>query len=525
MAISANAVWEVRSTATAGNANAGFFVTGASGTDYSQQNAAQYSLTGLTTSGASATMQTVSASADMVGNAIFISAGTNFTVGRYEIISVVAGVSITVDRNVSSGIGSNGVGAIGGALSLGSSDDAVFESLEPGNIMYVQSGTYTIGGTVTIAKSGTPGNIIIWGYQTTRGDIPTTSNRPTFNTGAVIFTLGAFWNIRNMNFVSTGATVLTTGTNARIIRCRIMNTSTTAGRNAISTGNVAYLEECEFISYRGFALNSNGSCVAIACWMHSSDIGVRAQASNQFYLFDCIISSCVTSAIGFNVAFAGHMALKNCTLYGAENTTGIGINIPADSTGIRVVNSIIYGFTTGIAHADAAQGHGYERSCAFFNNDMISTNWTAGQDRLTAVDPMFNNVHQITGTAATTSGAVLTDASKDFTALGVIAGRDYIYITGGTGVTAGYYGISTVGTTTLTLDIAPGDSAVADKTYQITTGQNFEVTTNDLNNQGFPGSLAGGYTIGYTDIGAVQQQSSGGAGGSSSGGLGYRRLG
>jgi len=47
VALSAAQILEVRSTGS--DANGGGFKAGASGTDYSQQDAAQYALTGLTT--------------------------------------------------------------------------------------------------------------------------------------------------------------------------------------------------------------------------------------------------------------------------------------------------------------------------------------------------------------------------------------------------------------------------------------------------------------------------------------------
>lgn len=77
------------------------------------------------------------------------------------------------------------------------------------------------------------------------------------------------------------------------------------------------------------------------------------------------------------------------------------------------------------------------------------------------------NAIDITGTVlgiGATTGAgnsILTDATKDFTALGVIAGRDFVYVVSGTGVTAGIYRIATVGTTTLTLTTNPGSSGSA----------------------------------------------------------------
>ena len=58
----------------------------------------------------------------------------------------------------------------------------------------------------------------------------------------------------------------------------------------------------------------------------------------------------------------------------------------------------------------------------------------------------------------------------------VVDGRDFLYLVSGTGITAGIYGITAHTSTTITLDIAPGTDATADKVWQITTGRNFAIT-------------------------------------------------
>ena len=127
--IAPGVVYEVRTTGS--DANGGGFVcsthtlpcVGGTGTDWSQQAAAQYALTALTTSGASATVLTSSASADMVNNIAQITGGTNFiqagaasTTSFYQIVSQVTGVSVTLDRAATTGSGSAGTMNIGGAL-------------------------------------------------------------------------------------------------------------------------------------------------------------------------------------------------------------------------------------------------------------------------------------------------------------------------------------------------------------------------------------------------------------------------
>jgi len=118
-----------------------------------------------------------------------------------------------------------------------------------------------------------------------------------------------------------------------------------------------------------------------------------------------------------------------------------------------------------------------------------------------SLDPQFANVAQLTGSTATTSGSVLTQTGANFSS--VVDGQDYLYLVSGTGVTDGIYGITAHTTTTLTLDIAPGTDATADKVWQITTGRNFAIG-GSLGGQGAPGVFPGGTTSSYIDIGGAQ---------------------
>ena len=504
MALDPAIVWEVRSTATAANANGGGFKTGASGTDFSQQDAAQYSLTSVSTAAADAIMLHASAAADMVGNIAYVSAGTNFTVGRYEIISVVAGVSITVDRNCTTGIGSGGVVAIGGALSLGSSDDAVFEALVAGNKMWVKNATYVLGGTVSMSNSGTAQKpIVIEGYATTRGDLPTGSTRPIFDCGAPTFTCGNDIEWKNIQFKGTGFSVLTLGNRDKLINFKLTNNSTSADRVGLTGGNNLFCFASELICYRGIAITTAaGNYIIDSCYIHDSKTGLAHTGAGQPGTFtNNIFKNFTTFAMNFTASGTESLNIFRNTFHGC-NVTGTAINFAAGIQLPRVYNNTISNFATGIAHA-GTQTSQFDNYNNMFNNTTNVSGWVQGANNI-ALDPAFA-VSDVLGTTATTSGSVITDSSKDFTALGVTAGRDFIYIVSGTGITVGIYGITAVGTTTLTLDIAPGTNATADKVYQIVNGANFAVGTN-LKATGYPGLFPGGYTTGYPDIGAVQRQ-------------------
>ena len=459
MAIASGAIWEIRTSADAGNVGGGFFVTGASGSDFSQQNSPQYALTGVTSSGAGNTILTASAAADMVGNGIKVISGTNFTVSWFEITSVSIGVSITCSTNaagasISTGVGASGVMNVGGAISLGTSgasgDDDVFEAGSAGNKWYIKLGTYTLGETVSIALVGTSTSPIkVYGYQTTRDDNPIGTNRPTFT--------------------GTASSVISFNNESLVVNCFSINKSTSGGRNAFSAANDMFIFNCEAVSYigRGISVGSSVRIIISSCWIHECSTGILVSSASSTIIDNCIVSSCITVAIQLTIGNISQV--KNCTLYGSENTTSIGLAILTGSSNVRVINNILYGFTTGVSYADTSS-EGFDDYNDYFNN---TANWQKGSNDV-AINPAFAGVAQLTGTTATTSGSVLTQSGGDFST--VVDGRDYLYLVSGTGITAGIYGITAHTATTVTLDNAPGTNATADKVWQITTGHNFAIT-------------------------------------------------
>jgi hypothetical protein len=169
MALSGSIMWEVRTTGS--DNNGGGFKTGAAGTDYSQQNSAQKSGTDLAIHASDNTkVQPVAAgvAAADVGNVIQITAGTNFTVGFYE-ITAQDGTYWTLDRAVGTTGSTGGTYAMGGAL-------ATFEtgvSLLTVNGMFLwvkNTATYSPVGNEIAMPSGTFQTVGVAGYGTTRGD-------------------------------------------------------------------------------------------------------------------------------------------------------------------------------------------------------------------------------------------------------------------------------------------------------------------------------------------------------------------
>ena len=519
-ALPATAVINIRPGATAGNLNGGGFNSARSGTDYSLQDAAQLHGTDGTST-ASTTFNSVAGTFTdaMKGNYLHLisATGADEVVGWYEIVSVTDANNVVLDRT--SGTYTVGDFYVGGAVSLettgAAGDDDLFEIAVTGNTFAIQSGTYTMGEVVAISVVGGPTSpIIIRGYTTTPGDACAGTSRPLLDCAANGFTLGTAWDVYNVRWSITTSTGFNSGAGSKIINCKGVNPSTTAGRPATTLNSDSVYLNSEFVSYRGNGIvTSTLIGGVINCWIHDCDVGFNTGATGDgIVLQGNIIESCVTAAVRFTGGMTGATLIHGNTLFGSVNTTGIGISLATGCTDIRVMNNNITGFATGVSHADA-NTIGYDDFNNYQNNDADvnnAANWQKGAND-SAVAPSFTSVGQVTGATATTGASnTLTQSGATFQTSGVTAGRDYIYIVSGTGVTAGIYGILSVDSETqLTTDITLAADATADKVFQITTGHNFAVGA-ALKALAGPGAFQGGYSTSYTDPGAVQRQESGG---------------
>ena len=531
MAFTASAVMEMRSTGSS-NLNSGVFDSGVAspGVDRTQQDASHANGTDLASSDATGATPTVTSAgytfvADDVGNSICISSGTNWTVSIYIIISVSGGAA-TLDKACGSAASiTNGTWRMGGAYpggnaTAGISDDARMELLQPGNKVWVKAGTYTLN---EFSLGTTPGTatdaISMVGYNSTRGDDPTGDNRPLFTMGAnrMLFTNG--WIFRNARVTGTGTVNVQLGSSGQGslgVNLKSVNTSTTANRNAYTLSFQHRLINSEGVSYRGEAveIGSGSRAAIVGCWFHSSNIGIRT-TNASVYAFNNIISDVV--AQGLLMDSGGETILVNNTFVGGASTQrGVGIDLATPASTL-IMNNTISGFVTGINKtSEGSNPILWADYNNFYNNGTNVTNVTNGANTIT-LNPTFSDLTEVNNVGTVTAGAadnIITDSGQNFTTAGVVAGRDYFYLVSGTNCTAGMYGITSVGTTTVTLDLDPTSSSTGSNiVYRIVRGQDFKVGTN-LKAVGFPGAFQGGYTTAYIDIGGVQrQEQTGGSGG------------
>ena len=509
--------WRVNTSA--GVATVASPTSGTFGLDYSQATAAGVAITDGVIGAATTELTSVLTPVDVswVGNLIHTNSGTNCTVGWYEVVSV-SGTTATVDRSLGTAA-SICTQKVGGAMSLNSTlDDDLFENGLGTNgtgamIFWVKNGSYTLGESVAFAAAGgTQAPIVLAGFNALRSDLGTITqtNRPVITFGAQTGALGTNWDVYNLSITGTGTPVLTLGGNSKVVNSKIANTSVTAARIAVTLANQSMLLASEVLSYRGNALSigSNSAVVAFS-YIHDSDKGFTTSSTgSEIMLLGNIFAGNITNAVATSSTQIGRLLLLGNTIYGAENKLGTCVSLATGTTDVALINNIITGCVTGLSHANT-QDVGFDDYNSYYNNTTDVTNWVKGSHN-SVLNPTFTSVAQLTGSTATTSGSVLTQSGGDFST--VVDGQDYLYLVSGTGVTVGIYGITAHTATTVTLDIAPGTNATADKVWQITTGRNFALGTN-LQALGFPGAFPGGLSTGYMDIGAVQRQEAGSGGG------------
>lgn len=499
------------------------------GIDYSQQNAAQFNLTNVTTAGVNAILLSASAANSMLGNVVNIISGTNFVPGWYEVTSVSLGVSITLDRNCTTGAGALGVVNVGGALDLNSaaSPDAFFEGVVTttggvtgGNIIWVKNsanGTqFTLGGTISIASilsNGTNPSFII-GYNALRGDNPIGNLRPTINTGSNTCAWGQNQNIRNVIFVSSSATFTITTNTAVYRNVKVINTNSTANRVAITTNGESVIIGSEVMSLNGLAISAaNFNTAVYGCYLHDSAIGISVNTSRSKYLFN-LIESCGKNAIQVSGITSSSTVFGSNTLYGMEGKAGIGFQFDSGSavSNITLLNNIVYGFNTGIVQTNSTSGQSFSNMGLyndFFNNLVDVSLYTKDYTDI-ALNPGFASVGQILGTNAISTGFTLFSPTV---LAGITTGVDCLHVTGGTSATLGIYLITGVTANSVIVTNTLGSTTANDLQWYIPTGHNLAIGTN-LMASGYPGLFYGSNTTGYLDIGAVQRQEP--AGGTSS---------
>lgn len=440
-----------------------------------------------------------------------VGTGSGATVGWYTIVTAVASTSFTLDRTAvtATSVDIN----LGGAISLGSAtasrtDDDFFDLMFGtntigGSSVFIKSGSYSIGASMSNLQSGgTQAPVHVSGYSTIRGEVLAESSWPILDFAAFDYVTGSRWAFNQIAIIGSSAVLMTVNTEFTGTNCRVTNYSPTANRIALVLTANAYINRCGFQSYMGYALNSaSASGVSIQnSWIHDSLICFGTSSTTGTFTFtNNLWTGCSGASILWGSAQTGRVTLSNNTFFGALDKLGIAMAITTGTTNLTFVNNICSGFDTCMSHADV-QSIGVDDYNDYYNNTTDVTNWTKGPNDITT-NPAFTNVTQSSGTTATYAGTTITATGL----FGSVTNGEWILVKSGTGLTNAnsYAKINSHTANTVVLDIDIGsDSASGDWVWHVVHGLNFLPT---VILSGNPGVFQGGYTTGYSTIGAVQR--------------------
>jgi hypothetical protein len=384
MAIGAGAVWEYQ---TGGNQNNGggydSTISGA-GTDYSQQVTAALASSDLACTTGTSTLTSANGgfTSAMVGNAINIVSGTNFTAGFYFITGYTDGNTVTLDRSpVGGSSGSSGVGNVGGCLLV--PIDAHLEAFVAGNKAWQKAGNYTATETTAVAStSATLAVPIRWmGYNSTRGDIPTGTNRPNINVGAYGYGVGSYWVVENLIAYgnSNNAIFSTPSSGATFFNCKATNSANT--KTAFSGSSTSLFFMCEGIggSLSGGVAFSVGGARLYRC-KATAYSGYVATSGTSLYLSSSVATGCTVGVALSSTQAYGQITgnvIYNCT-------TGVSLS---STKRVLITENIFKDGTTGIT-ASATDDHSIIKNNIFHGWDANSSNVTLDATNL-LTDPLF----------------------------------------------------------------------------------------------------------------------------------------
>jgi len=508
--------------------------------DYSRSTGSILTATDLASTVGTSTPSIVTSAANpfkkvMNGNFLRITAGTSWIQGVRHIQNVDAAGAATVDRAV--GIAAsltNGTGRTGGAYSLGNNtgltaDDAIFEQAAgvPGALYFVRRTTFpaTLGGAVTIAAVGTANqrNKII-GYRTFRSSPSIAhSDMPLINQGANAFSGGTLWDVSNVFWYGTAASMFTLGTGANAFYNVFRQKSTTINGTALVGGVSSQIVGNDISCYRGLGISlPNGQATVVGNYIHSSSTGMAQVNAAAATIYGNIFAGNYRASYRQTVANTTPQYIGNNTFYGSPLLNRGGVQITTGTTNTVLMNNIFVSLSTGIAEIRPTSGAVWPSTrsaiVSEFNNFYGNgVNFTTGIVSGLATyynNPEFTNVIFSSGTTATTSGAVLTQSGHDFSL--VVDSQTFVFLESGTGITKGFYGVVGHTANTLTLDIAPGTNATADKRWEMIVGNNWSPGT-AMKTLGMPEFYSSTSTVSSIDLGAVQRLESPSSGGGTRG--------
>ncbi len=349
--------------------------------DYSQQSARRFAYTDLASSGAGLTASSAAFpfSKEQVGNAIYVTAGTNWTAGVYVLASVAAGVGTFLGAaNMTTGAGASGVGSMGGAFAsvgmVGAYHVAGNSIWLPYNATASAVGSTTSNvstGRITLAAGTSTLHTLIRGYDVARGD--ETSNRPSIK-----------WGINSVGFNAITTGLASDLENIIVDGDRATGSNNNAGISFGSTGSARRIKvmNCKaapitvngVVSITGLELSNNATAFSFGTttlflkdsYIHDNITNVALTGSSGTLICDNVIFN--SNAVGgVSLTASAFFQFNNCVFYGNgygvlvssnvydgrfrncifDSQTGYGIQLSGSYAGISTTNCAYYNNTSG----------------------------------------------------------------------------------------------------------------------------------------------------------------------------------
>jgi len=401
MAFNAAVVLEVRLTGS--DTNGGGFQTGASGTDWSLQDAAQYSVTdGVTAGTTTITSATANFGTDVVGNIMYVQGGTGSVVaGWYQITSRTNNTTIVVDRSTGLTAGTGVTLKIGGALQSPGMAGGVLVSggSVAGNKVFIKYNAspyvITTNGTNVSGGCAVPPSDVYWsGYDTTRALYTIQAHRPTLQLNSGVSSANVMGGTNNTYYLQSLILDANSQTSSRgafqtgeFFYVKAMN-ATTAGIFNNGDSGKAFLCEATGCTATPIRVAFCHSCVAYNNTLTSPTNAGAFQQNGLYSSVNCIAygNNCIGFTTFLNI---------NCTSYGNSLAGFDAINQTTICANCIAENNATTGYRTNVGRITLI-------NCASYNN--TSGRYGSGGGTLNG------DVNPITG-----SGSFFTNAaSQDF---------------------------------------------------------------------------------------------------------------
>ena len=362
MAIPADTVWEVQTGGSNSACGGGYASSmhGATGVDRTQQAAAQYTYSSLSSSGT--TVTGTGFTNDILGNVMQV---TGTGAGFYCITGFTNSTTITIDRAPGTPF-SGSTGYVGGALATPAQAASVATT---SNTIYVKAGTYTVSTQTTTPAGSSSAMAYVVGYSTNR-TLWNTDTAPVIQTSAniTVISQSGYCQVNNLNLQQTG-TVQGQGINTNGGQTAILNCYASGFDKGIyMQGSQSFVYNCEAVSCNT-GIYTNNNCNILGCYVNGCGTGIYGGGTGVTVL-NCVMVGCTTCACNL---YQYSMAV-NCSAYNCVN--GFILNA-GGAILVTHVNCVCTNSTYGFKGTGSLKAESMLINCAGYNNSSGNYHTTA----------------------------------------------------------------------------------------------------------------------------------------------------